>query len=60
MLSMRTFTSNDYMTTKIAIIGGGAAGMMVAATLLERQDTDAQIHLFEKNSRLGAKVIISG
>jgi hypothetical protein len=33
--------------------------MMVAATLLEREDLDAEIHLFEKNSKLGAKVIIS-
>lgn len=47
-------------TKRIAIIGGWAAGMMVAATLLERQDLAADIHLFEKNSRLGAKVIISG
>jgi len=46
--------------TKIAIIGGWAAGMMVAATLLEREDWAGEILLFEKNSRLGAKVLISG
>ena len=60
---------------KIAIIGGGAAGMMVAATLLKPTTPtgspsfmpdqvlhreEYQVHLFEKNSRLGAKVIISG
>lgn len=46
---------------KIAIIGWWAAGLMTAATLLERTDIgDMQIHLFEKNSKLWAKVIISG
>jgi predicted Rossmann fold flavoprotein len=44
---------------KIAIIGGGAAGMMAAATLLE-EVVDAEIHLFEKNNVLGKKVSISG
>ena len=46
----------------IAIIWWGAAGMMCAASLLEwTKDIDKlDIHLFEKNSRLGAKVIISG
>lgn len=48
------------MKKRIAIVGWWAAGMMVAATLLEREDLDAEIHLFEKNSRLWAKVIISG
>jgi len=47
------------MTLRIAIIGWWAAGMMVAATLLERDDLVAEVHLFEKNSKLGAKVIIS-
>ena len=44
---------------RLAIIGGGAAGLMAAATLLEYQK-DVDIHLFEKNNKLGAKVIISG
>lgn len=43
----------------IAIIGGGAAGMMVAATLSELS-VDATIHIFEKNPALGKKVLISG
>ena len=46
--------------TTIAIIWWWAAGMMVAATLLQRDDRDGQILLFEKNKSLGAKVIISG
>ncbi len=46
---------------KIAIIGGGAAGLMAAATLAESPAAaGAEIHLFEKNAYLGAKVIISG
>ncbi len=44
---------------KIAVIGGGAAGMMAAATLLE-SGKPCEVHLFEKNKGLGAKVIISG
>ena len=47
------------MQKRIAIIGGGAAGIMCAATLLEK-NIDAEIHLFEKNPSLGKKVIISG
>lgn len=44
---------------RIGIIGGGAAGMMVAASLIE-SNTNIEIHLFEKNPSLGKKVIISG
>lgn len=44
---------------KIAIIGGGAAGLMTAATLLE-SSPQAEIFLIEKNDGLGKKVIISG
>lgn len=43
----------------IAIIGGGAAGMMAAATILETAPT-AKVILIEKNASLGRKVIISG
>lgn len=44
---------------RVAIIGGGAAGMMCAATLIE-EEYQGNILLFDKNPRLGAKVIISG
>ena len=44
---------------RIAVIGGGAAGMMAAATIAETAD-GAAVTLFERNPRLGAKVIISG
>ncbi|MBP7670853.1 aminoacetone oxidase family FAD-binding enzyme [Candidatus Gracilibacteria bacterium] len=43
---------------KIAIIGGGAAGMMAAATLAEKGGVE--IFLLEKNEELGKKVKISG
>lgn len=43
---------------KIAIIGGGAAGMMAAVAALKQPNTE--VHLFEKNGHLGAKVLISG
>ena len=44
---------------KIAVVGGGAAGMMAAAAIKEAAP-DAEVWLFEKNAYLGAKVIISG
>lgn len=44
---------------KIAIIGGGAAGMMCAATINEL-NPNGQVILIEKNESLGKKVIISG
>jgi len=44
---------------KIAIIGGGAAGLMAAATIVEA-DSEAEVFLIEKNEELGKKVIISG
>ena len=44
---------------RIAIIGGGAAGMMAAATINEA-NPKAEVFLLEKNAELGKKVIISG
>lgn len=44
---------------RIAIIGGGAAGMMAAATINE-SNAKAEVFLIEKNNELGKKVIISG
>lgn len=44
---------------KIAIIGGGAAGLMAAASAREANPA-AEIFLIEKNNGLGKKVIISG
>ncbi len=44
---------------KIAIIGAGAAGLMAAATIQER-NPKAEVYLIERNNGLGKKVIISG
>lgn len=50
---------NAQLQGVVGIIGGGAAGMMAAATLKE-SGFQGRVLLFEKNSYLGAKVIISG
>jgi len=44
---------------RVAIIGGGAAGMMCAAAINE-QNPDLDVFLIDKNDSLGKKVIISG
>lgn len=44
---------------RIAVIGGGAAGMMCAATINEN-NPEAEVFLIERNDSLGKKVIISG
>lgn len=43
----------------IGIIGGGPAGLMAAATLLENQ-VNAKIFLIEKNAALGGKLLQTG
>ena len=62
----------DQAMTKIAIIGGGAAGMMAAASLVEAmsetkraktetgEEEKLDVFLIERNPGLGHKVIISG
>lgn len=42
---------------KIAIIGGGAAGMMAAYAAAKQ---GSEVHLFEKNEKLGKKLFITG
>ncbi|MFH1315014.1 MAG: NAD(P)/FAD-dependent oxidoreductase [Candidatus Uhrbacteria bacterium] len=44
---------------RVAIIGGGAAGMMCAARIQE-MDSSMDVFLIERNNGLGKKVIISG
>jgi predicted Rossmann fold flavoprotein len=44
---------------RIAIVGGGAAGLMAAATAL-KTNREVEIFLIERNDSLGNKVIISG
>ena len=42
---------------KVIVLGGGAAGMMAAGHAAEKGHT---VHLFEKNNRLGKKILITG
>ena len=44
---------------KIAVIGGGAAGLMAAAAIHEHAP-ETEVFLIERNDGLGKKVIISG
>ena len=44
---------------KIGIIGMGAAGMMAASQIL-KSNFNGEVLLFEKNSKIGNKVLISG
>lgn len=53
-MSMQTTENN---APRIAVIGGGAAGMLAAA---EAARYGADVTLFEKNSRLGKKLAITG
>ncbi len=48
-----------YGTMRIAIIGGGAAGLMAAASILDHAPT-AEVFIVERNDALGKKVVISG
>ncbi len=47
---------------RVGIVGGGAAGLMAAATILETRHNFADVggFLIERNDGLGKKVIISG
>lgn len=47
-------------TMKIAIIGAGASGMMVAVTLAELGISGESIALFDGNTSIGKKVAITG
>lgn len=43
--------------SKVIVIGGGAAGMMAAIAAAENGN---EVHLFEKNEKLGKKLFITG
>ena len=47
----------EYETRRVAVIGGGAAGMMAAVTAAE---LGARVVVFEKNDRVGKKLRITG
>lgn len=43
--------------SKVIVVGGGAAGMMAAVAAAENGN---EVHLFEKNEKLGKKLFITG
>jgi len=49
--------SDNFEQTKIAVIGGGAAGMMAAGTACT---CGAEVTIFEQTDRLGKKLAITG
>ena len=48
------------MASRLAIIGGGPAGMMAAIRAAEVLGDGARIVLFDKNERLGRKIYLTG
>lgn len=48
------------MQGKIAVIGGGPAGMMAAIRAAETLGEGSRITLFERNDRLGRKIYLTG
>ncbi len=51
------------MTNSIAIVGGGAGGIfaaLAASHAAREQNMAVDVHLFERNQRLGIKILISG
>lgn len=47
----------DWMSRRIGIIGGGAAGMMAAITAARE---GAQVTILERNDRVGKKILVTG
>ncbi|MBU0976370.1 MAG: NAD(P)/FAD-dependent oxidoreductase [Patescibacteria group bacterium] len=45
------------MSTKVAIIGGGASGMMAAIAAARKENS---VTIFEKNDKLGKKILLTG
>lgn len=47
------------MNKKIAIIGGGSAGLFCASTILEKSE-NVEIDIYEKKNIIGKKILVSG
>ena len=54
---MTYMTNQDTEQRRVAVIGGGAAGMMAA---ISAADMGAAVTIFEKNDRMGKKLRITG
>ena len=49
--------TGEYSMSKVIIIGGGAAGMMAGVFAARNHH---EVHILEKNEKLGKKVFITG
>ena len=56
-MSTRSMQNAEYNLIKIAVIGGGAAGMMAAGTAV---NYGAEVSIFESTDKLGKKLAITG
>jgi len=45
---------------KIAIIGGGASGLMAALTLKKELENNIDVEIYERNNKIGKKILMSG
>lgn len=54
---MTSMTKREADTVRVAVVGGGAAGMMAAIAAAE---SGASVTLYERNDRLGKKLRITG
>ena len=45
---------------RVAILGGGAAGLCCACDLLQKLQGRATVTIFEQNSRVGKKLLATG
>ena len=45
---------------KIAIIGGGASGLMAALTLKKELKSNVDVEIYERNNKIGKKILMSG
>ena len=52
-----SMTYGDFSPVRVAVVGGGAAGMMAA---ISAANMGADVTLFERNDRLGKKLRITG
>ena len=47
----------EMQMSKVAVVGGGAAGMMAAVFAARNEN---EVYLYEKNEKLGKKLFITG
>ena len=53
-------TSGEKIMRKVAIIGGGAAGVFCSICIKELLGDEVQVIILEKNERIGKKILSTG